>query len=183
MKYLTVLFFLVVFLSSCSDFSPSETTAQLKQKKYFDLAGYFETQIERLGQRDDFEKSTSVNGIVETQSNAQVDLEKELAIFSSADINRPAWSDKYEVDSTFNEQKELVNLRYQTSDEKLRTRQIFIEFEKGEVSKIEIENLTSSTIANTEQTLTYEPNQGYAIESRQKVQTIDEAVLRIEVKF
>lgn len=174
---------LLVFTFSCSDFSPSETNEQLKVKRYFDLEGFFKSEIERLSSMERFKKTTYVNEESEVKEVTEIDLEKELAIFSNSDINRPAWSDKYSVDSVFNEKRELVQLNYETSDEKLRTRQISIDVNGGAVTKIRIRNITSTAIANTDQSLLYEPVRGYSIESRQNVKTIDEAVLRVEVSF
>lgn len=173
----------VLFVFGCAEMSPSETAAQLQQKKYFDLEGYFKNEVKRLDAQSNFTKTTYLNGESEERQVEKIDFEKELVIFSDSDINRPAWSDKYEVDSVFNKKKELVQLNYEANDEKLRTRQISIDVNGGVVSKIQIENATKTSVANTQQSLTYEPAKGYAIESRQQVKTIDNAVLRIEVSF
>ena len=174
---------MVLLAFGCSKFSPSETAEQLEVKSYFDLEGFFEKEKERLAGQQNFKKTVIVNGETEVNETAEIDFEKELTIFSNSDINRPAWSDKYSVDSIFNEKKELVHIGYETSDEKLRTRKMAVDFNGGAVSKIQIENMTSTAIANAQQSLTYEPAKGYAIESRQKVKTVDGVVLRIEVSF
>ena len=171
------------FTFGCSDFSPSETAEELEVKNYFDLKGFFEKEKERLAGQQNFKKTVIVNGEAEVNETAEIDFEKELTIFSNSDINRPAWSDKYSVDSVFNEKKELVHLGYETSDKKLRTRKIAVDFDGGAVSKIQIENMTSTAIANAQQSLTYEPAKGYSIESRQNVKTIEDVLLRIEVSF
>lgn len=183
MRFLVGFTLLVLFILSCSDFSPSETKAELSKKNYFDIVSFFEKEKERLSENEHFVKITSVNGISEKREVAQIDLEKELNIFSKSDINRPAWSDKYSVDSLFNDGDMLTALHYETLDAKLRTHEIRIEFKGGEVSKIKIKNRAKTTIADNEQSLLYEPSLGYSIESRQKVRTIDKAVLRVEVKF
>lgn len=175
--------FFVLGMFGCSDYSPSETAAELKVKKYFDLKGFMDSEIERLDGNDKFKKTAYLNNEEETNETATINFEKELAIFSNADINRPAWSDKYTIDSVFNEKKELVRLAYETTDEKLRTQKISIELNKGVVTKIKINNQTSTSIADAQQVLTYEPANGYIIESRQQVMTADDAVLRIEVEF
>ena len=54
---------------------------------------------------------------------------------------------------------------------------------KGGVEKIQIENQTTTSIADAQQSLVYEPAKGYSIESRQKVKTVKDALLRIEVSF
>ena len=100
----------LLFGWGCSDFSPTEASASLKVKKYFDLKGFMQEEVKRLSGREAFTKSLYVNGETETKSEVKIDLDKELDIFSESDINRPAWSDKYKVDSLFNEQKELLAL-------------------------------------------------------------------------
>lgn len=172
-----------MLVGGCSDISPSGATAQLALKKFFDLEGFFDGEVKRLSGFTNLKKTTSVNGEREEQQVERIDFEKELAIFSNSDINRPAWTDKYEVDSVFNEKKELVRLDYQATDEELRTQHVSVSLDGGAVFKIQIENATSTSIADTQQSLIYEPAKGYTIESRQQVQTIDDAVLRIEVAF
>ena len=179
-------FILVLILMcsfGCAEISPQKAAKQLSVKKYFDLEKYFQTEVERLTGRESLVKITTINGLEEEQTVKKIDFEKELAIFSKSDINRPAWSDKYIIDSIFNEKGGLVELHYLAKDEKLRTRRISIKLDSAVVSKIEIENATSTFVANNRQSLLYLPGEGYIIESSQKVKTIDSTLLRIKVDY
>ena len=151
--------------------------------KYFDLKGFLETEAERLSDKPSFTKTVFVNDGQETKSISELDLKTELMPFSNSDINKPAWSDKYDIDSLFNQNEEITGLRYQTKDKKLNTKKMDIDFEKSNVVKIIIENTTNSSVANTFQTLVYQPSKGYSIESKQDVSLMEETHFKIEVSF
>ncbi len=174
-----------IFLSGCFDRTEAGTDASRQEQgtAYFDIAGYFEKEAQRLSSRTGFTKRVMMNGEVEESQVERIDFKNDLKAFAKSDINRPAWSDKYEIDSTFNQNKELIKIAYQTNEPKLVTKEITIDFEKGEVAKIHIINGTKSAIALTEQILIYRPSKGYSIESKQDVTTLDENTFRVEVSF
>ncbi|MFQ5446281.1 MAG: hypothetical protein ACE5FF_05050, partial [Saprospiraceae bacterium] len=112
-----------------------------------------------------------------------IDFEQELKPFSEADINRPAWTDKYTIDSLFDESNALTKLTYTAIDPKLKTKRVEIDFESNSVSKVFIENSTASAVAKTRQLLTYEPGTGYSIQSTQKVVLTSDDTFFVEVRF
>ena len=176
---LFVLAFLV-FFASCTK-APKFINPELKT--FFDLKGYFDGEFQRLHSKGKAKKIVMAGGKQEVMIMDSIDFKRELGVFSGSDINRPAWSDKYVVDSSFNEQKELVQLQFNAIDNKLKTRKILVDFEKAAVTKVFIENITSSSIATSSQVLTYEPNLGYAIESHQKVAMTDDQHFKVTVQF
>ncbi|HFA51405.1 MAG TPA: hypothetical protein ENJ95_20525 [Bacteroidetes bacterium] len=178
----TTFFFLFIVLLGCAKEPSSKASGQTVLKKYFDLKGFLENEVKRLSTKTAFTKTAFINDEREEKKVENIDLENELKIFSDSDINRPAWSDKYEIDSTFQDGK-LAALHYRTDDKKLKTKDLKIDFKEGEVSKIQIKNVSNTAIANTQQSLIYEPAKGYSIESKQDVAMIDEKVFRIEVSF
>lgn len=151
--------------------------------KYFDLRGFVETEAERLEGGTSFTKTVFVNGEQETKSLSHIDAKAELMPFSNSDINKPAWSDQYEIDSVFNQNKELISLHYQSKDKKLKTKRMSIDFQKTKVVKVYIENATESSVATTYQTLVYRPDEGFSIESKQDVSMMDENQFKVEVSF
>lgn len=171
------LFFL---LSGCS-----ETPAEVKpdNRRYFDLKGFFDQEIQQLSRVTKVKKIAVVDGVREERIIDSLNFEDELEIFSNADINRPAWSDKYRIDSIFNDEKQLAQLRYTATDEDLRTQKILVDLEMDKVSKIFIENSSSSVVADTRQLLTYIPATGYIIESHQQVTFTDDNSFLIEVQY
>jgi len=182
MSLAVFVFFLFLVFYSCSD-TPTIVAQPGAKLLYFDLKGYFDQEVKRLADFTRVKKIATVDGQREEQTLEAHDFALDLKIFTDADINRASWSDKYVVDSVFNNQRQLVRLDYTANDMDLRTQKISIEFEEGNVSKIFIENSSSSAVADTKQLLTYRPSSGYAIESRQKVALSGDHVFLVEVQF
>ncbi len=150
---------------------------------FFDLAGYFQSQIDQLqAEQPRVEKRIVLDGEEEGKTVEQLNYEKELQVFLKADINRPAWQDQYAIDSVM-VNGQLGQLRYIAQDEDLKTRRLIITFEGEEVSKVEIDNYTTSAIANLDQNLTYDPLIGYTIHSKENVQLANAQDLLVEVRF
>lgn len=186
MKYTLLIhrfLFLVIVALFCSCAEQEGEMGRTVQKKYFDLQAYFNGEIKRIESVGQVKKIATVDGVREEHLLDHVNFDQELKIFSNADINRPAWSDKYSIDSVYNEKKELVSLVYKTKDEDLRTKQIVVDFDAGHVSRIQIENTSNSAIADTRQLLTYVPKSGYTIESGQSVTFSEDNTFLVEVQF
>ena len=160
-----------------NDFSLQENN------RFFSLKDYFKQEIGKLAEKGKAQKIVEVDGKHENQIIDTIDYSKELGVFSSSDINRPAWSDKYEVDSVFNSSKELVQLNFNELDKKLNTHLVSVSFEHQVVSRVYIENITESPIATSIQHLTYIPSFGYTIESIQKSKIRGEHDFKIDVRF
>ncbi|GJM31635.1 MAG: hypothetical protein DHS20C18_06360 [Saprospiraceae bacterium] len=172
---------LICLTSACnkSDGEAKKNTIQV----FFDLQGYMESQIEELQKEQPrVEKRIVLNGEEEGKTVEQLDYKKELQVFLKADINRPAWTDKYAIDSII-VNKQLTQLRYIAQDDDLKTRRLIITFEEGKVSSIDIDNYNTSAIANQDQKLSYDPLLGYTIHSKENVQLSDEQDLLVEVRF
>jgi hypothetical protein len=171
---------LVVFsFGSCSD----NVVSNENQTSFFDLKGYFETEITKLANVRNVKKATTINDNREEKVFDTLDFDVELAAFVDSDINKVAWMDKYVVDTLYDLSGTLKKLHYLSLDEKLRTQQLMISFNQTEVDTIEVFNNTSSNIAKLQQHLRYIPSQGYSIESRQKTPIAEENVIVVEVKF
>ena len=172
--------FMLAFLLSCQ----SDVKEGKKGKKsFFDIKAYFESETQRLTNGNKVKKIVAVGDKKEERVLDSINYRQELGIFSTSDINRPAWSDRYKTDSIFNDNKELIRLDYTANDEKLKTRKISIEFEKQTVVGVFIENNTTSTVASSRQVLTYRPTTGYIIESHQNAALADDQDFLIEVQF
>lgn len=169
-----------LFLSSCTEHSAS---GNKNDKQFFDLKSFFEHEAERLkGTR--IKKIATVDNRQEVEIRDSTDFSRELKPFAENDINRPAWSDKFQADSIYYEQNVLSQLRYKAIDDKMKTQQIVIDFDSSQaVSKIFIESGSFSAVADTRQVLNYEPKKGYTIESSQKIVLTDKSVFQIQVLF
>lgn len=178
---------LVVAVMACSFFqcqSSISTATNQEDKVFFDLRTFFEQEIVRLkAENPKIKKEIEINGKREEQTQEEVDFEKELAIFMRADINKPAWREKYKIDSTM-VADQLTRLAYAAIDSSLKTRLLFIEFDqKEQVEKVFISNKTNSPLIQSEQQLTFEPAKGYRIENKQDLSLSKDSQLTIVATF
>ena len=174
---------LILIFNGCQPDQLSQNKNAKSTFNYFDLKGFMKEETDRISKMASYTKVVYLNGEEETKKLTQMNLENELKPFSDSDINKPAWAGKYNIDSTFNEKEELVGLVYTSDDKKLKTKKISVDFESGKVIKVFIENAANSTVANTHQALTYQPDIGFSIESKQDVSLLDENYFKIKVLF
>ena len=185
MKVIQIAVFTLFFLTTirCHTDKMVQNIDAKATLKYFDLKGFIEAETDRISKMQSFTKTAYVNGEKETKTLSQINIENELKPFYNSDINKPAWAGKYTIDSTFNQANELIGLRYQSKDEKLKTKTMSVDFVGKEVSKVFIENATNSSVANTYQTLIYQSKAGFSVESKQDVSLLEENYFKIEVSF
>lgn len=179
-----LLFLTLCLLGICS--ACVETPAEgklVEDKPFFDLKGYFVEEMNRLQDKRDFTKITVYNGEREEKKAVTVDLQKELQIFSNADINRTAWLDKYRADTTFNDRKNILIIEYKALEPDLKTRSLRVEFSESSVSRIEIVTAGKSIVSQTQNILTYSPARGYGIRSMQDIILLTENDMETEVLF
>ncbi|MCB0634888.1 MAG: hypothetical protein KDD15_34385 [Lewinella sp.] len=164
-KYFT-LFFLLTLFWACNPAASS--SGGMKKDTFFDLEGYFKGQVAQLStDQPSVRKKVRIGDQEEEKEVDGIDFSQELQIFSRSDINRPAWSDKYQVDSIMQD-GQLTALSYTAIDTSLVTRLLEISFQSGKVTSIHILNRSHSAIAHTEQDLQYLPRERYQIVSTQK---------------
>lgn len=170
-------------LAACRESTSPKPSASTSQLTFFDLKGYFDKEIQRLNAAEPkVQKKVTLNDKVEEKQFDHLDFAVELAVFEQSDINRRDWMDKYRADSTF-VNSTLTAIRYTSLDNKLRTRQLDVEFEQNKVSKIHILNGAKTMVAGSQQELTYLPTEGYFIQSLQHTAISKDRVLRIDVMF
>ncbi len=178
MKHNILLFFLALLFGSCQP--TGIDPADAPKNPFFDLKDYFEKEMKI--KRSDITKTTTFEGETETVHLPTVDLEKELKIFSDANLNKVAWYEKYAIESAQTKQGS-TKISYRTEDPKLKTKSVEIFKNKMGIDSILIHNQMSSTIMNTEQYLAYYPNVGYLIRIEQKGSLQEVGDMKIEVKF
>ena len=94
----------IILLAACQEVAiPIEQSNE--PAIFFDLKAFFQKEKVRLKKLNAFKKTVSINGVSEEKALTTLDFDNELSIFIASDINRPAWSDKYKVDSLFTAQK------------------------------------------------------------------------------
>ena len=173
---------LVLMTAACQT-RPAEVRQNVTSQFFFDLKGYFEKEAERLNAAQPrLKKTVAVNGKSEEKTLTEQDYEKELAVFLNADINRPAWLDQYQIDSTLTTGR-LQSIRYRATSPKLQVQEIRIAFDQGKVSEIIIDKKADNIVAGSTQHLEYRPETGYQIRSLQETAIAKGKELSISVRF
>ena len=164
MKKLVYVLLIMLAISACQSES-----GEVKVKKYYDLKGLVERQIEVLkSEKPKVQKNISVNESTENQTVDSLDWAKELEFFMQADLNKPAFVSSYRVDSS------LRGVQYFLKEtEKLPVK--FLEVNRMGEDGIEIRALVSNNnyLYDTERNLRLSLQQGqlidYQIDGFQKV--------------
>ena len=183
MKYFQFLFLiLAVNFVACSSADNTTTTQDTTELPFFNLRAYFKEEATRLNQKKNtVDKIVSINEDAEKRQLNDLDYDAELKAFIDSDINKIAWYEKYQIDSTTN--AENTQLTYTAQDPSLKTQSVKISFLKNEVDEIIIENQTESFIAASKQVLIYNPIQGYSINTDQSSKIGEDKAIEIKVKF
>ncbi|MFT4760251.1 MAG: hypothetical protein ACI9XO_003027 [Paraglaciecola sp.] len=174
------LFALMLIFQSCQ----LTTSKPLKEmeKPFFDLKSYFEQEKTRLAALSNFTKTTMVDGKEETKKIEKLNFDNELRIFTEADINKPAWFDKYAIDSVL-QAGNLTKISYTATDKKRDIQNIVIDFSKQKVIKINIKKSAETALADTQFQLIYEPKIGYSIENTQQLTVGEDKKFLVTVQF
>jgi len=159
---LLLLLCLITLLPSCKPDNIQDGKAT-----YFDLKGYFNTDIKRLSKLNHpILKSVTHNDVTETKRVIINNWELELNLFIQSDINKPAWQNSYTVENTGN----AIFYRAKTPD--LKTRFIAINKNGNKIKWILIYNYTKNMLYQTSETLSYFPDSVYIIKKYQKVRVL-----------
>ena len=150
---------------------------------FFDLKAFFESELPKLNQARQVKKTITYDNRTDEKilATSNLNFEDELQIFINSDINRSAWVDKYDVDSTLNDLGQLSQISYTVNDPKLKTQLLEISFENNQATKITIENKTGSYLSSSSQQLFYESGKGYKIASNQSLILFSDQALKVEV--
>ncbi|MEZ4883754.1 MAG: hypothetical protein R3E32_03370 [Chitinophagales bacterium] len=182
-KYVLICSYWLSFMvfSACSSKNPSIADASTANY-YFSLKQFFQSQIQSFqSQQIVLHKFASLNGELEKKALSEIDWETEFRPFVNSDINKPAWKDSYQIDSSANGLGQL-QVHYTAMNPDLRTQKIDITFGKDAVtpSFIEVTNLSRNPIYDTTEKLQYDVNKRYVIENEQKVMWMKPDAFKIE---
>lgn len=180
MKYIKYLGILgVLFLGSCANLETK--TVKDVEKPFFDLKGFFETEIKN----QDVSKVTKIvkiNGKSETKTLTDFDLKTALKLFIDCDINKPSLFDKYEKGAEIKRQTV-----YKALEEDLKVQRIEIMESWGNsenpIESIVIHKKADTQIYTSDKILTYRPNKGFTVKNTQKVLASSKKDYEIEVIF
>jgi len=177
---------LLAVVSACSPPPgvPVEKGA-LDQGYFFSTSDFFEREAERLSSLDrTLTKTVWVNSQQESQTLDSVNWEAELALFRKADINRPAWTEKYRGDTLYYEDRSAKTFYYEANSPDLQVRRLEVHWgESGQVKQIDIHKTTKSLIETVEQDLRYQPDSGYQLRERSSSWLDRDSEIRIVARF
>jgi hypothetical protein len=184
--------YLPIFIwSSCLQTEGAKPSAV---SKWFDLKQFISKSNEILPKNAPFEKTLQVQGTTESKKEVITDWANELAVFAQSDINRPAWRDKYQVDTLkiTTEQNPVIAddttavhmIRHIAKDKSLKTKSLSIKTNrKYEPLVIEILNEQSHFFSHSQQHLIWDLREGYSITAQQKMLFMDATETRLKGRF
>lgn len=166
MKKQTLCGFLLLLFFGCNN-QPEQK--QQRELTYFDITGYFETEVARLSKANpSISKTVAVNGGLEEKQLRIADWKKELSSFSNADINRASWKGAFTLSRQQNTQT------YTSDQEKIPVKKVQVSFEKERLKSLLIVIRNSNSLYRSEDTLTYYPDSLYRVQKTQKIKLLNE---------
>jgi hypothetical protein len=161
----------------------SEEPSKVPASPYFDLKSYMAQEIQKVSATYSGNKTVLINGEKESMSVSSKILSDDLLVFKNSHINKPSWIGLYQIDSVLTPGQELSKIIYKAVKPTLKTQSLILTFSSGQISKIEIVNITKARIADANQVLVYEPEKGYSLENKQKLMLFPESVISIKTVF
>jgi hypothetical protein len=184
-KYLTLLFSLSFLLSNCQSKKEADDShkASSSTSPFFNLKGFLDTEINtNLKNQKMVKKTVTINGKAETKDIEIKDWKEELKPFFNADINKPAWYDKYQLSEKAVGEHGRVKT-YRTSEKLLKTKQLsIIENDSTKERTVNIVTSDKTAVTQSDTQLVYESNSGYTISTQQKLLGANDTVV-IQVVF
>jgi hypothetical protein len=168
---------LILFIAGLSSCKP-EVKENLGAMKYFDLKGFFRADSARLSSRHPQVTKTVVqNGKSQTKKVYIENWGAEFEMFTSSDINKPAWRDSYSIN---NSDSVLI---YTAKSPDLKTNRIIINKHGDKVKWILIYNHTKNLLYENTERLTYFPDSVYSIAKSQQVRLLGKNLYAIKGVF
>jgi hypothetical protein len=170
LKYLPIF-----ILSSCGQ---TDSSKSAMVSKWFDLKQFVVKANDILPKNAPFEKTLQVKGSSETKKATITDWKTELAVFGQSDINRPAWRDKYQVDTIHleaaNDTAVAQQIRHIAKDKALKTQLLSIHTNRhNQPIFIEVVNEQNNFFSDSKQHLIWSLQKGYSITAYQKMLFMD----------
>ena len=175
-RYLLLIssFILLLGIASCK----RDSNAAADSKAFFDIKGYFEADSARLTKGNPLiTKTVTHNQIPETQKVHIPNWGTELSLFIGSDINKPAWRNSYDVNSTDN-----ITI-YAAKDPALKTQRVVIKNENGKLKWIMIVNHAKNILYENTEKLSYFPDSLYLIQKKQRVRLLGTDTYQISGLF
>ncbi len=152
-----------LLLSGCSSRDSGSS-----QSNYFNFQHFFSQEAKDLSAtKTQLKKVNLFDTLIDSVTISVPDWQKELALFSAIDLNKPAWKNSFTIDSIL--QDSLVLIRYTAKKKQLSIRKVEISFLHRKAIKFHIMKAADNFVYATTQELWFEKNTGFKISGRQKV--------------
>ncbi|NJB84530.1 hypothetical protein GGR26_000275 [Lewinella marina] len=143
-----------------------ELREEMTEEPFFDLASYMDAQVDSLEQAGTtVTKTIHLNGTTETKELSDLNFANDLKVFREADINKPAYLDKYTVDKQESEGR-LVRT-YTAIDSSMQTRRLTVVSRDDRPIRVEIIRKTGTVLSQGDHHLVYDPLSGYHLHTDQ----------------
>ena len=170
---------LLLLLTGCY---AEEIQRELQDEPFFDLSGYIDHEVDSLSKAGTVvTKTITLNGTTETREISDLNFANDLKVFREADINKPAWVDKYTVERK--EEGDRVTRTYIAVDSSMQTRRLEVVTRANEPVRIEIFRKTGTVLSDGRHRMTYDPVSGYGMVSRQVNRFGEDLNADIEVRW
>jgi hypothetical protein len=167
-------------LSACAPEAPVGT---IDTAPFFDLSGYISQEVERLeAARTKVEKTITLNGVVETKQLDDINFSNDLRLFREADINKPAWVEKYTSEEQTLSGSHTITT-YTAQDSNLIVRRLMVEEDVGVTTRSVIDRKTGTVRSDGIHHLIYEPVKGYSVTTKQQNRFGDDVDALIVVRW
>ncbi|WP_316822847.1 hypothetical protein [Pedobacter gandavensis] len=171
-------FLLCAILLLCFGCTEPPKTQQKEAHPYFDLKGYFTREVTRLSREKPMvHKTVLVNDATESKDLQIANWQKELSIFSDADLNKSAWKGLFQVKKT-----DTMEL-YSSSNEKVPVKEMKVIKKKGKVYGLQMVIRNSNALYTSSDTLSYFPDSLYEVKKNQHIRLLAEKNYRITGRF
>ncbi len=177
-RYGVVVVGLLGLLMACSD-PTTKANGNSEKVVYFDLPSYFQKEIDSLKKLDPVvEKTVAKDEQEETKKLKIKDWEAEFASFKNIDLNKSAYAEFIQVDSSDN------LLEYSFNDPKSDLSCVRIELDgTGNPKVITVQRDVKNNLYHTSEFLMYEKGKYYIVEKNQDVKVMGANKYKVQGHF
>jgi hypothetical protein len=172
------IFCLFTIISCQQNINDNKTTTS----PLFSLKGFLDAEINNtLMHHTRVRKTVTINDKVEIKELDIQNWNAELKPFFNADINKPAWYDKYQISEKRLADSSLEKT-YQTKEKHLKTKQLsVIQNDNTQNVKLTIFTSDKTAVTQSDAQLIYDTHAGYQISTQQMLLgTTEKVVIKVE---
>jgi len=169
---------LLTFALGCFGCNQREESKANTDLLYFDINGYFKREASRLKKiNPEVFKEVSVNGTAEQRKLHIKDWEKELAIFSNADINKASWKGSFKIEKAEHTES------YTSNNKRIPVKKVLVYKDNSKVKRLEIIITNKNILYSSGDTLLYYPDSLYQIKKHQKIKLLKAKTYTVTGRF